>query len=64
MVAQPQQAMDQMPSGVALKVWVVQTGESLPTDDPAERPMRATQLARALIARGHEVTVISWAFWH
>lgn len=64
MLAQPQQAMDQMPSGVALKVWVVQTGESLPTDDPAERPMRATQLARALIARGHEVTVISSAFWH
>ena len=51
-------------SGDALKVWVVQTGESLPTDDPTERPMRATQLARALIARGHEATVVSSAFWH
>jgi glycosyltransferase involved in cell wall biosynthesis len=64
MLAPPQQARVGTTSKRSLKVWVVQTGESLPTDDPAERPMRATQLARALIARGHEVTVISSAFWH
>lgn len=47
-----------------LHVWIVQTGESLPTDGPSERPMRATNLANALLLQGHQVTIISSDFWH
>ena len=47
-----------------MHVWIVQTGESLPCDGAAERPMRATALTRALELSGHRVTVISSDFWH
>jgi len=47
-----------------LHVWIVQTGESLPTDGPSERAMRATNLTNALLHHGHRVTIISSDFWH
>ena len=47
-----------------LHVWIVQTGESLPTDGPSERAMRATNLTNALMRQGHKISVISSDFWH
>lgn len=47
-----------------IHVWIAQTGESLPSDGHDERPMRASNLAAALLARGHRVTIISSDFWH
>lgn len=47
-----------------MKVWLLQTGEPLHIDEGSLRPMRAMNLANALIARGHEVVLWSSAFYH
>jgi len=47
-----------------MKVWIFQTGEPLPSDGGAPRPMRAMNLASVLIERGHEVILWSSAFYH
>jgi glycosyltransferase involved in cell wall biosynthesis len=46
------------------RIWVLQTGEPLPIDPGAPRPMRAMNLAAMLEARGHDVTIWSSAFYH
>lgn len=47
-----------------MKVWIFQTGEPLPTDAGQPRPMRAMNLANALLARGHNVVLWSSCFNH
>lgn len=47
-----------------MKVWLLQTGEPLHIDEGSPRPMRAMNLANALMARGHEVVLWSSAFYH
>lgn len=47
-----------------LTVWILQTGEPLHIDDGNPRPMRAMNLANALIERGHNVTIWSAIFYH
>ena len=47
-----------------MRVWILQTGEPLHCDGGTPRPMRAMNLANALVARGHEVVVWSTAFYH
>jgi glycosyltransferase involved in cell wall biosynthesis len=47
-----------------MKVWILQTGEPLPTDGGSPRPMRAMNLAAALSERGHDVVLWSSAFYH
>jgi glycosyltransferase involved in cell wall biosynthesis len=47
-----------------MHTWIVQTGEPLPTDGPGVRGMRAMNLAKALIGRGHRVTIWSTDFYH
>ena len=47
-----------------LKVWIIQTGEPLNIDGGSPRPMRAINLANALIAAGHEVVLWSSTFDH
>lgn len=47
-----------------MKVWVLQTGEPLHCDMGSPRPMRAMNLANALVAAGHEVVLWSSAFYH
>ena len=47
-----------------MKVWILQTGEPLPSDGGAPRPMRAMNLASALVDRGYEVVLWSSAFYH
>jgi hypothetical protein len=47
-----------------LTVWILQTGEPLPIDLENPRPMRAVNLANALIAAGHRVVLWSSAFSH
>lgn len=47
-----------------MKIWLLQTGEPLPTDGGSPRPMRAMNLASALLNRGHSVEVWSSAFYH
>ena len=44
-------------------IWILQTGEPLPIDDYG-RPMRAINLSHALLAKGHEVNLISTRFNH
>ena len=48
----------------ALTVWLLQTGEPLPSDPGNPRPMRAMNLAGALVAAGHRVVLWSSAFYH
>lgn len=45
-------------------VWIFQTGEPLHCDGENIRAMRAMNLADALVARGHQVTIWSSAFSH
>lgn len=45
-------------------VWILQTGEPLHSDKGSPRPMRAMNLANALIERGHHVVIWSSAFFH
>lgn len=47
-----------------MHIWIVQTGEPLPTDGPNVRGMRAMNLANALVERGHRVTIWSTNFYH
>jgi glycosyltransferase involved in cell wall biosynthesis len=47
-----------------MKVWILQTGEPLHCDGGAPRPMRAMNLANALIERGHSVVIWSSGFYH
>lgn len=45
-------------------VWILQTGEPLHCDAGSPRPMRAMNLANALVARGHNVVLWSACFYH
>ena len=47
-----------------LVVWILQTGEPLPTDTDFSRPMRAINLSNKLIERGHKVVLWSAKFNH
>ncbi len=47
-----------------MKVWILQTGEPLHCDGGNPRPMRAMNLADALVAKGHDVVIWSSAFYH
>lgn len=47
-----------------MKVWILQTGEPLHCDAGSPRPMRAMNLANALVAHGHEVVLWSTTFYH
>jgi len=47
-----------------VNVWILQTGEPLHVDSGLKRPMRAMNLANALIDAGHNVVVFSADFSH
>ena len=47
-----------------LTVWLLQTGEPLLSDAGDPRPMRAMNLANALVEAGHHVVLWSSAFYH
>jgi len=47
-----------------VRVWILQTGEPLHCDLGNPRPMRAMNLADALVKRGHQVVLWSSAFYH
>jgi glycosyltransferase involved in cell wall biosynthesis len=47
-----------------LTVWLLQTGEPLHCDAGQPRPMRAMNLANALVDAGHKVVLWSAAFYH
>lgn len=47
-----------------LTIWILQTGEPLHLDSGDARPMRAMNLANALVAAGHRAVVWSSAFSH
>lgn len=47
-----------------MNVWLLQTGEPLHIDFGAPRPMRAMNLANALVAAGHKVVLWSSSFYH
>lgn len=47
-----------------MKVWILQTGEPLHVDSGSRRPMRAMNLANALVDAGHNVVVFSADFSH
>lgn len=47
-----------------LTIWLLQTGEPLHTDTGNPRPMRAMNLANALVAAGHKVVLWSSSFYH
>ena len=49
---------------MALTVWLLQTGEPLHIDAGNPRPMRAMNLANALVAAGHNVVLWSTVFYH
>ena len=51
-------------SGGRLTIWILQTGEPLHLDSAHARPMRAMNLANALVEAGHRVIVWSSAFSH
>ena len=51
-------------TGIRLTIWIVQTGEPLHLDPGDPRPMRAMNLANALVDAGHRVVVWSSAFSH
>ena len=48
----------------SLTVWILQTGEPLHIDSGSPRPMRAMNLADALVEAGHSVTLFSSDFSH
>ena len=48
----------------SLTIWIMQTGEPLPSDSGNPRPMRAMNLANALVAAGHKVVLWSSSFYH
>ena len=45
-------------------VWILQTGEPLNCDGNQLRPMRAINLGKALVLKGHKVEIISTRFFH
>lgn len=47
-----------------MKIWIFQTGEPLPSDGADARPMRAMNVASALVNRGHNVVLWSSSFYH
>lgn len=47
-----------------LKIWLLQTWEPNPLDDPTARPWRTGMLAQRLVARGHDVTWWCSSFSH
>jgi len=47
-----------------MNVWILQTGEPLHVDSGSPRPMRAMNLANALVEAGHNVTLFSADFSH
>jgi len=47
-----------------LLIWILQTGEPLPSDDGLHRPMRAINLTNALTSAGHNVVLWSAVFNH
>ena len=47
-----------------MNIWLFQTGEPIHTDLQVERPMRAINLANALIEQGHSVVLWTAAFFH
>ena len=47
-----------------MNIWILQTGEPLPSDNDKSRPMRAINLTDALLSRGHDVVIFSSAFYH
>ena len=47
-----------------MNVWILQTGEPLHIDAGNPRPMRAINLANALVEAGHKVILWSSAFYH
>jgi glycosyltransferase involved in cell wall biosynthesis len=47
-----------------LTIWLLQTGEPLHIDRGNPRPMRAMNLANALVAAGHRVVLWSSSFYH
>lgn len=47
-----------------MKIWLFQTGEPLHIDRDNPRPMRAMNLANALVDRGHDVVLWSSNFYH
>lgn len=47
-----------------MKVWLFQTGEPVHVDGGSPRPMRAMNLANALLERGHAVELWTSAFFH
>jgi glycosyltransferase involved in cell wall biosynthesis len=47
-----------------MNIWILQTGEPLHIDTGNPRPMRAMNLANALISAGHNVVLWSSAFYH
>jgi glycosyltransferase involved in cell wall biosynthesis len=47
-----------------VNIWILQTGEPLHIDEDKSRPMRAMNLANALVDAGHNVTLWSAAFNH
>ena len=51
-------------SGRCLTIWILQTGEPLHVDSGDHRPMRAMNLANAVVDAGHHVVVWSSAFSH
>ena len=50
--------------GQKLTVWIFQAGEPLHCDDELVRPMRAMNLANALVDRGYHVVLWSSSFYH
>jgi glycosyltransferase involved in cell wall biosynthesis len=47
-----------------LVIWILHTGEPLPTDKDISRPMRAINLTNKLIEKGHKVILWSSSFNH
>ena len=45
-------------------VWILQTGEPLNCDGNQLRSMRAINLSKELVSKGHRVEIISTRFFH
>ena len=47
-----------------MKIWILQTGEPIPSDQGSSRPMRAMNLIKCLSSNQHEVTLWTSRFHH
>lgn len=47
-----------------MNIWIFQTGEPMHGDSGSPRPMRAMNLANALVDRGHKVVIWTSSFYH